>query len=149
MDSPMAWTHVLTPHHVPHPAAPRMALAAPVLDHSPLLPPCLRTLFGTPSQKPYLLALQPSCPYCGQTDGTCQPPSPSCLAPAVTKWLTQHSSLESPCAGNEQTSQVLSTLLPGASPGWQQATNPEEQGAHAALPDPALALRAPAPPARH
>lgn len=63
-----------------------------------------------------------------------RPPSPSCLVPAVMKRLTQHRGLESPCAGNEQTSQEPSVPVPGASPGRQQAANLAEQGAHAALP---------------
>lgn len=50
------------------------------------------------------------------------------------KQLTQHRGLESPCAGNEQTSQEPSVPVPGASPGRQQAANLAEQGAHAALP---------------
>lgn len=69
-----------------------------------------------------LLPPQPSRPPCSQPP---RPRSPPCLALTAPKQLTQHSSLESPCTGNKQTSQL--GRISRASPGPQRAQQQQAQ----------------------
>lgn len=106
------------------------------------LAPCraLHPAAGTGGAHPATQPREPPAPYCCSTLSweLCSPHSPLTL-PAAPPWpcspprlaltapkqLTQHSSLESPCTGNEQTSQLC--RISRASPGPQRAQQQQAQ----------------------